>query len=105
MILKSFSIVIAAVQQQAVAKQTSSLNRSTLSRMGSSLSANLIFVEIRAAITEEKKFLTVSLATFRDNKQGPYGIFSMFLQLPIHRKTANSGKIIPDSGCSQICKS
>jgi len=35
------------------------------------------------------KLLTVSMATFRDNKQALYGIFSMFLQLPIHRKTAS----------------
>jgi len=34
------------------------------------------------------KLLTVSLATFRDNKQALCGIFSMFLQLPIHRNTA-----------------
>jgi len=35
------------------------------------------------------KLLTVSMATFRDNKQALYGFFSMFLQLPIHRKTAS----------------
>jgi len=29
------------------------------------------------------------MATFRDNKQALNGIFSMFLQLPIHRKTAS----------------
>jgi len=35
------------------------------------------------------KLLTVSMATFRDNKQVLYGISSMFLQLPIHCKTAS----------------
>jgi len=35
------------------------------------------------------KLLTVSMATFRDNQQAPYGVFSIFLQLPIHRKTAS----------------
>jgi len=29
------------------------------------------------------------MAAFRDNKQLLYGIFSMFWQLPIHRKTAS----------------
>jgi len=33
------------------------------------------------------KLLTVSMATFRENKQPLYGILSMFLQLPIHCKT------------------
>jgi len=30
------------------------------------------------------KLLTVSMATFRENKQALYDIFSIFLQLPIH---------------------
>jgi len=34
------------------------------------------------------KLLAVSMATFRDNKQGLCSIFSMFLQQPIHCKTA-----------------
>jgi len=29
------------------------------------------------------------MATFRENKQALYGIFCIFLQLPIHRKTAS----------------
>ena len=43
----------------------------------------------KVTISPEAKLLTVSMATFRDNKQALYGIFSMFLQLPIHRKTAS----------------
>jgi len=35
------------------------------------------------------KLLTVSMATFHDNIQALYGILSMFLQLPIHHKTAS----------------
>jgi len=34
------------------------------------------------------KLLTVSMATFRENKQALYGIFCMFLQLPIHCKNS-----------------
>jgi len=43
----------------------------------------------RLTISAEAKFQTVSMATFRDNKQALYGIFSMFLQLSLHPKTAS----------------
>jgi len=53
----------------------------------------------RVTTLAEAKFRTVSLATFHNNKQALSCIFSMFLQLPIHRKTASlSCKIIIDAG-------
>ena len=43
----------------------------------------------RVTISPQAKLLAISMVAFRDNKQALYGIFSMFLQLPIHRKTAS----------------
>jgi len=66
---------------------------------------NWIGAYVRVTISAEAKILTVSMATFCDNKQALFFIFSMFLQLPIHRKTDHhSGKTIVEAGNSQRSK-